>query len=158
MKEQIIQQIERLAQEAQGRIKPSMLIKDRAYQQGVIDACHKMQDIINGMDENVQENGKPQNFADLIIERVCEVMSVSRTLLTGRIRRQNVVAARMVAALLLNEFTCLDGEQIGRLLSKYQQIGFYYLKQGRIRLSNDKGFIAIYNVTKKDVEGKLLKN
>lgn len=158
MKEHIIQQIERLAQEAQGRIKPSMLIKDRAYQQGMIDACHKLQDIINGMDDNVQENGKPQNFADLIIERVCEVMSVSRTLLTGRIRRQNVVAARMVAALLLNEFTCLDGEQIGRLLSKYQQIGFYYLKQGRIRLSNDKGFIAMYNVTKKDVEGKLWKN
>lgn len=59
MKEQIIQQIERLAQEAQGRIKPSMLIKDRAYQQGMVDACHKMQDIINGMDENVQDNKKP---------------------------------------------------------------------------------------------------
>lgn len=155
MKEQIIQQIERMAQEAQGRIKPSMLIKDRAYQQGVIDACHKMQDIINGMDDNVHENGKPQNFADLIIERVCEVMNVSRTLLTGRIRRQNVVAARMVAALLLNEYTCLDGMQIGRLLSKYQQISFYYLKQGRIRLENEKGFAASYNAVKKDLEGKL---
>lgn len=155
MKEQIIQQIERLSQEARGRIKPSMLIKDRAYQQGVIDACHKMQDIINGMDDNVHGNGKSQNFADLIIERVCEVMSVSRTLLTGRIRRQNVVAARMVAALLLNEYTCLDGVQIGRLLSKYQQIGFYYLKQGKIRLENEKGFAVAYNAVKKDVEGKL---
>lgn len=155
MKEQIIQQIEKLAQEAQGRIKPSMLIKDRAYQQGMIDACHKMQDIINGMDDNVKDNKKPQNFADLIIERVCEVMNVSRTLLTGRIRRQNVVAARMVAALLLNEYTCLDGVQIGRILSKYQQIGFYYLKQGKIRLENDKGFKVAYMAAWREINDML---
>ena len=154
MKEQVIQQIERLAQEAQGRIKPSMLIKDRAYQLGKIDACHKLQDIINGMRED-ELTGSTHSIADYVIDKVCEKMGVSRTLLMGKIRRQNVVAARMVAAMLLKEFTCMDDLQIGLVLCKSDTQAIYYRKQGDIRKEYDKGFKVAYMAAWREINDML---
>ena len=94
-------------------------------------------------------------ITDIIINETCGSTGVSKEELQSKTRRQLVVSTRMVVAMLMKEFTCMEISEIGRWLGQNRTMAFYYLSQGETRYSNEKGFSIAYDIAKKRVKDAL---
>lgn len=91
-------------------------------------------------------------ITDIIINEACGATGVSRAQLQGRTRRQLIVSTRIIVAMLMKEFTCMEISEIGRWLGQSRTMAFYYIAQGETRYQNEKGFCLAYDIAKKRVQ------
>lgn len=80
----------------------------------------------------------------LIMNAVSEVMGVSIEKMVSPTRKQNVVAARIIAAKILKELTCMGENEIGDVLDRDGASIQYYLKVFPSRCEYDKSFRDLY--------------
>lgn len=82
-----------------------------------------------------------------IAEKVIEVVKKetgTEELFLSHVRKQNVVAARIIAARIIKEHTCLGEQDIAKLLGKDKASVHYYLASFRRRYYYEKNFRTMY--------------
>lgn len=91
-----------------------------------------------------------------IIESVSEVMGIEIDTFLSHTRKQNVVAARIIAVRLIKELTCLGEHDIAELLNKNRASVHYYIGSFRPRYDYEPRFRNMYETCKKHIKEGML--
>ena len=83
-------------------------------------------------------------IGEKIVQSVAEVMGTDIDSIRSRNRKQNLVAARIIAARIIKEHTCLGEQDIAKLLGKDKASVHYYLASFRRRYYYEKNFRTMY--------------
>ena len=84
-----------------------------------------------------------ESIAENVIE-VVKKKTGTEELFMSHVRKQNVVAARIIAARIIKEHTCLGEQDIAQLLGKDKASVHYYLASFRRRYYYEKNFRTMY--------------
>lgn len=93
---------------------------------------------------------------NIIMDVVSEVMGVSKDTILSSTRKQNVVAARIIAAKILKELTCMGENEIGDVLDRDNTSVQYYLKVFPSRYEYESRFRMNYEVCLKAAIGRII--
>lgn len=91
-----------------------------------------------------------------IIESVSEVMGIDIDTFLSHTRKQNVVAARIIAVRLIKELTCFGEHDIAELLDKNRASVHYYISSFRPRYDYEPRFRNMYETCLKHVKEEML--
>lgn len=91
-----------------------------------------------------------------IIESVSEVMGIDIDTFLSHTRKQNVVAARIIAVRLIMELTCLGENDIAELFQKNRASIHYYIGSFRPRYDYEPRFRTMYETCLKHVKEEML--
>lgn len=83
-------------------------------------------------------------IGEKIVQSVAEVMGADIDSIRSRNRKQNLVAARIIAARIIKEHTCLGEQDIAKLLGKDKASVHYYLASFMQRYCYEHNFRAMY--------------
>lgn len=93
---------------------------------------------------------------NIVMNEVSCVMGVGADVMMSSSRKANVVAARIIAAKILKELSCMGENEIGDVLDRDHASIQYYLKTFQTRYEYDRRFRMMYETCLKNAIGKII--